>query len=369
MITKSNFGGAQRYVYELAVAMASSFDVVVACGGRGLLVEKLEAQGIVTIEINNFQRNIHPLKELKALRELFVLFKTQRPDIVHLNSSKAGLSGALIARFCRVPTIVFTIHGWAFLEPRNILWKIGTWIGSFVTLLLVDKAIPITQYDASHAYMPLTQSKYTPVIYNAVTDVSLLEKEQARKALTKNAEFHADDLWLVTTAELHPKKNIATAIQAAAQYNKAHKQKIFYVVIGDGILRETLTQEIERLEAQSSIELVGFKDDARVYLQAADIFLVSSKQEGLPYALLEAGKAGLPTIASTICGIPEVIKNEKNGLLIDPNRVATIVLALETLAENPELRAQYGRALQQTIEDNHALQIMAEKTKRVYTGT
>lgn len=351
----------------MAIHMASSFEVTVAFGGHGMLAEKLEAAGIRTMTIQNFQRNIHPLKELRTLRELYTLLKTEKPDIVHLNSSKAGLTGSIVARICRVPHIIFTIHGWSFLEPRNIVWKTATWCGSYLTMLFVHKAIPISQYDIAHAHMPAVRHKYTEVIYNAVPTIPFLSQDEARVALVGDeAQRHENDLWLITTAELHPKKNLTTAIEAVIQHNKTHTQKIYYLIIGDGILRETLKKQIAAFASEQHIQLLGYMQEARMYLRAADIFLLPSKQEGLPYALLEAGQARLPTIASDVCGIPEVITNKENGMLINPHKSESIAVALKALTESPQIRQQYGEALAKTIQSNHAIEHMAEKTKKAY---
>jgi uroporphyrinogen-III synthase len=103
VITKSNYGGAQRYVYELATGLPKdTFDVVVAFGGNGLLKEKLESAGMRTRTIENFERDIHFFKEFKAYKELKKIIQEEAPDIVHLNSSKAAALGAYAARACGI---------------------------------------------------------------------------------------------------------------------------------------------------------------------------------------------------------------------------------------------------------------------------
>ena len=104
VITKSNFGGAQKYVYELATSLPKeAFDVSVALGGEGVLKDKLEQSGIETILIPNMQRDISFFKELKVFKFLYHLFNKKGYDIVHVNSAKAGGIGALAARLTGVP--------------------------------------------------------------------------------------------------------------------------------------------------------------------------------------------------------------------------------------------------------------------------
>lgn len=98
VITKSNWGGAQRYVYDLATGLPKDhFAISVACGGQGLLKDKLEIAGIKIIPIPYFQRDINITKEFYSFVELIKIFRTEKPDIIHLNSSKAGVIGALAA--------------------------------------------------------------------------------------------------------------------------------------------------------------------------------------------------------------------------------------------------------------------------------
>src|SRR3989338_7813734 len=89
VITKSNWGGAQRYVFDLATHLPKEeFEVVVALGGMGLLAQKLQAEGTMIYHSEWLGRDISVGKDIKSFLELYRLFKKERPDVVHLNSSK-----------------------------------------------------------------------------------------------------------------------------------------------------------------------------------------------------------------------------------------------------------------------------------------
>ena len=122
VITKSNWGGAQKYVYDLANELHrpnAEFEVAVAFGQEGQLAGKLREAGITTHPIRSLQRDVSVIADIKSFFELLRLFKTQKPDIAHLNSSKVGGLGALAARVAGVPKIIFTVHGWPFWETRG----------------------------------------------------------------------------------------------------------------------------------------------------------------------------------------------------------------------------------------------------------
>ena len=110
VITKSNWGGAQRYVYDLAAALPKGeFEVVVALGGTGeasaqtgLLAERLKEASVRTIFLSSFTRDIYFFGEFKAFFELLKVIREERPDTLHLNSSKAGGIGSVAGRIAGV---------------------------------------------------------------------------------------------------------------------------------------------------------------------------------------------------------------------------------------------------------------------------
>ena len=367
IITKSQFGGAQRYVYELAENLKNDFDVSVVCGGSGELIHKLHQARIETIPLRHIVRDMGIMQEVRAFLEMKRVIADIQPDIVHLNSSKAGVLGAVAARMVGVPHIIFTAHGWPFLERRNILWKAVAWAGSWVTALLAHTVIVVSKYDKEQARMPFISP--LRVIHTAVPHVTFLPRPSARLSLftSELVQKHRDALWLGTIAELTPNKNIFTAIDAVEMYNKTHTDTIFYTIVGSGELGEKLTQYIEDKDLGEYVRLTGYVDDARKYLAAFDMFLLPSKKEGFPYVLLEAGSAGLPVLASRVGGIPELIQNNRTGLLIDPDNVKNIVAAFDIYAADPALREKHAAALIERIENHHALPVMIEKTKRLYS--
>lgn len=368
IITKSNFGGAQRYVYELAAASkALGYTVAVACGGRGELVEKLKLAGIETFFVEGLERDLSARKEIKALYSLAKIIKDFDPDVVHANSTKAGGLGTFLARIMFVPKIIFTAHGWPFLEPRSLIWKIMAWGGSYLTALLAHEVILVSAHDLKHTKMPGVKNK-CQVILTAVAQFPLLERNEARLALLPSeiATQHFQNMWLVTPAELNHNKNQTVAIDAVAEFNSEHTTKIFYVIIGAGDSEGALREQVELRGLSDYVYFCGYKAEARQYLLAFDIFLLPSKKEGLPYALLEAGLAQIPCVASNTGGIGEVITDKQSGLLINPDNHMSIVAALDYLLINPDKRSHFADELYQTILSDFNLKQMIEKTQAVY---
>ncbi len=369
VITKSNFGGAQRYVFELATAAkARGHTVAVACGGNGALTKMLADADIPVFPVPSFERDINFKKEISAMFELARIIRSFNPDVVHLNSSKAGATGACIARILAVPRIVFTTHGWAFLERRSFLWRLLVWLASYITALCAHRIILVSAFERTHAHMPFVSRKYS-IIPTALPPIAFTERTRARNILFSNAQQqeHRADLWLVTIAELTPNKNLARAIDAVLEHNRTARQRIFYTLIGDGELHASLAERIASASDRESVHLCGYVENARNLLTAFDAFLLPSLKEGMPYAVLEAGAASLPTIASSVGGIPEIIDNGTSGILIDPQNTTSITAALTTLSTDEERRRALGSALNHRVVHDFALDRMLDATFTTYT--
>lgn len=368
LITKGNFGGAQRYVYELAeAAQAAGHTVSVTCGSEGLLTDLLTEKDIPVRITDALQRDINPLSELRALWQLVKLIKEENPEVLHINSSKAGILGSIAARACGVPKIIFTAHGWPFYENRSLLWKSAAWLGSYCTTLFAHNVIVVSEHDLKHARMYGLTHKIT-CIKTAVATFDQLPKDEARTSLHSHETLrqHHQSVWMVSVAELTANKNLQHAISALARHNQSARTKIFYTIIGDGEQRTILEKHIRRHDVSRYVRLVGYKKDARSLLQAFDIFFLPSQKEGLPYALLEAAAAGSAVVASNVGGIPEVIAHLDRGLLVDPHDVESMSRALGEISRESQ-RSTYARKLKQFVDEHHALSKMLSQTLALYT--
>lgn len=372
-VTKSNWGGAQRYVFDIAANLDKNvFDVSVLCGGGGILAEKLRQSGIRVITLPYLSRDIKFFDEFHAFFDLVKIFYRERPDIVHLNSPKMGGLGALAVRAVNIffklkagswkLKAVYTVHGWSFFEDRFLIssWSIA--FLSWLTALLAHKTIVISKKDRDAAMrFPFTKEKIV-LIYNGLGEISFFEKYEARKELVgeEASKKHLGDFWVCTVAELHPNKNIAAAIKGVAAAKKAG-QKIFYVIIGEGEEKEKLSRLIEKENAAEYVKMVGFKKDAAHYLSAFDCFLLTSKKEGLPYVLLEAGLAGLTVVATGIGGIPDIVENSVTGYLLKNNTEKSIFDALQAAQKRP-----LGQELKRFVGKEFSLETFLRETEKMY---
>ncbi len=362
VITKSNWGGAQRYVFDLAVAAkAAGHEVLVAAGGNGELIERLAASGIEVYPIPGFVRDVSLGNEWVAFRALVGLFRARRPDVVHLNSSKAGLA-ALAARIAGVRRIVFTIHGWAWNEDRPFWQKTIIAGVYFITLLLCHRVIVVSHAAKRQArYMPFVTGRMR-VVHNGVHPIPFLSREAARHTLLPDS---TSSLWIGTIAELHPVKGLDVLINAFEHLLPDYPDTEL-VIIGEGQERGKLERQIQLEGLYDRVHLTGHISEAAQFLNAFDIFVLPSHSEGLAYVLLEAGLASRAVVASNVGGIPEIIEQGATGLLIPHGDRSALTGALDALARDEILREQLSTSLHEKVVQNFSLNQMIEQTFALY---
>ncbi len=372
-VTKSNGGGAQAYVRMLASgARLAGAEVAVAAGSGsgkggvpGILFNELEEDGIRTIHLQTMMRDISLIDEWQSFKELRRILKEERPDVLHLNSSKMGLVGALAGRLSGVHNILFTAHGWPHKEQRSLVWKLIAWTGSWLTIFLCHEVICVAETDLRDSPTFFFRDRLH-LVHNGVPDFPRVSKEEARAAfITRAPELAAYSKLLLMNAELHPNKGVSTAIRALAELSVRDKD-IALVVCGEGEERDALRNLAGELEVADRVFLLGFVQGARQYLTAADIFLLPSRKEGLPLALLEAGLASLPVIASKVGGIPEVLTDHVSGLFMPRSNTHILAQSIHHLLEHPDEGARMGAALRNKVLTDFSERAMVRNTLAMY---
>jgi glycosyltransferase involved in cell wall biosynthesis len=207
------------------------------------------------------------------------------------------------------------------------------------------------------------------MIHNGIAPFEHLPRLEAQKKIFGQTPIYPSNLLIGTVAELHKNKGLSYVIDAIAElrYQNADKERpILYGIVSGGEEKSNLLTRIQKNSLQNSVFLAGYIADACKYLSAFDLFILPSIKEGLPYALLEAGSVGLPLIATSIGGAPDVITDMETGILIRPKDVKEISNALRFFIQNPEKIAEFGGKLKKRIADEFSLGKMVEKTIAVY---
>lgn len=365
MVTKGVWGGAQKYVYSIATGLPKNlYDVFVITGKGEILKNKLEKENIRVYEIDNLKRDISTFSEIKSFFSILKILRQERPDVLHLNSPKAGGLGSVVGKILGIKNVILTAHGWTFNEDRRVFDKLVIMFLSWFTVLLCHKTIVIAEKEMKQTkIMPFVNKKIV-LIRNGVENIDFKEKTEAQKELFKyiNKTSINNVLWLGTVSELHKNKGLEYTIEGVA---KIETPFVFFI-IGEGEERKNLEKMIEKYNLENRVFLVGFLENAKEYLRAFDIFTLTSIKEGLPYTILEAGLAGIPVIASKVGGIPDIIDNGTGGVLVEKTNVEQITKTIKFMIKNPDQRRSFGLKLQEKVEKEFSLKQMLDKTMEVY---
>jgi glycosyltransferase involved in cell wall biosynthesis len=192
-------------------------------------------------------------------------------------------------------------------------------------------------------------------IYNGVRIATPGDREAIRKKLG----IERETLAILCVGRLETVKRHADAITALSLIRKQNRNVYLYI-IGDGSLRKRLESHAASLNVKNHVKFLGERDDTQEILAGFDIFLLPSQSEGFPNALLEAMAAGLPCIATKVGGVPEIIRNKKNGILVNPCSPGELSEALNELTDSPETMKKIGEAAQLDMKNRFDINRMTE---------
>ena len=352
VVTLAETGGAQTYVTSLLPALVAEFDVVVAAHGRGPLLEASRRAGARVVALEHVRRPLSPWRDLRGLLELVALLRRERPDILHANSSKAGVLGRLAAALSGVPIRIFTVHGWAFSAHTGIasaLYKRAEQVMRPLTTITICVA---ESERAAGLATRACDPERTIVIRNGVdADVAAVSTRSDGAEPT-----------IVAVGRLQRPKDPLTLARALGRVRASFSA----VIVGEGPDRPRLEAEIRRLGLERAVALAGDRSDVADMLARADVFVLSSNSEGLPLSILEAMAAALPVVASSVGGVPEAVEDGDTGLLVPPRDPVRLAAALERLLVDPALRRRLGANGRDRVREHFGLEAFQQAHVDVY---
>lgn len=338
LVTLAEVGGAQSYVAQLLEAVTGRFDVTVAAWGPGPLRRAAAGSGAAYVELRHVRRQLG-WRDLLGLIELARLCRRIRPDIVHANSSKAGVLGRLAAHVARVPVRIFTVHGWAFKAHSGLPARLYLWAERLVRPLTTMVVCVSESERELGIEMGTCDANRSIVIPNAVALPEL------RPGPPRPVPV------LVSVGRLKQPKDFGTLVEALAGVEADFEA----LVVGDGPDRDAVAQAIHDRGLADRVELTGTREDVAQILARADVFVLSSRSEGMPMSALEAMAAGLPVVATAVGGVPELVVDGETGFLVPPGDAPALGRALDRILDDPDLRRRLGEAGRQRAGGMFAL--------------
>jgi glycosyltransferase involved in cell wall biosynthesis len=363
IITLAERGGAQKHLYYHLRSMDPSlFEVILVTGQCEWLFDQAVSLGIRTICCSSLSRKISLFKDIRAVRELFVLIKSIRPDIVHCHSSKAGILGRFAAKAAGVPIIIFTAHGWAFTDGVGYFKRIFYVLAEKIIAKITTKIITVSEYDRGLAQRYRVASMGKMITIKNGAEVRLNANNGSRNLYRNDLKIMGPAIVVSMVARLASPKDPLKFLELAGL---TLQSDVLFLLVGDGPLRSKV-EKYQKDHRLNNVRLLGERDDVEKILAMSDVFCLFSDWEGLPLVIIEAMACGLPIVAHPVGGVPELVLDGVNGYLVDKNDMREVAGRLQTLVGNRERRERMGKMSRTRYEEEFSAVQMVETTGKLY---
>lgn len=357
-ITELSTGGAQTVLSHLLSHLdRRRFEPVVVClyNDDGAPARQIKQQGILVIGLGMTRK-----WRIDAVWRLYKVLRRHRPTILHTWMFHANVLGRIIGKLAAVPIIITSRHsiriGGQWRE-RLKGWTVG----------LDDKIIAVCdmarQLEIENARTPADK---VIVIHNSIDWRKFANVEpHIGAAVRQTLHIPAAAPLIGAVGRLTPAKGFDILLQS---FSEVHRQipDARLLLVGDGTLRSRLEKLTRQLNLAENVIFTGARNDVPHILKTLDIFILSSLWEGLPNTILEAMAAGVPVIATTVGGVPEVITHQENGWLIPPNNTAALTNAIIYLLRHPAERYRLSTNGQMRVKTAFDAERAAQQTFRLY---
>lgn len=335
VITRSDLGGAQTVVINLANAMCKDHEIIVVAGEDGPMWDALDSR-ILKIKVNEILREISPVKDFKAFQKLRKIYLSLQPDVVHLHSSKIGVLG----RLAFPPNkIVYSIHGF---DSIRLAYRRFLPFEKFLKNRC--KAIVLaSDYDRKNIIKEGIENNLY-VIYNGVhkpyneQDIKINGLEGFTKVV-------------MCIARISPQKRFESFLQIAAML-----PKYAFVWIGTEKTYPNLPPNVFCLPRISN---------AQKYIQLSDLFILPSNYEGVPIVLINALSYGKPVVSSNVGGISEIIRDHENGFVLK-NIEKDFADKIEYILENESIYKNFSEKSFKIFTDSFSIDEMVKQYLKIY---
>lgn len=361
------YGGAEKSLIGLVNNLDKKCFNVAVCYlfGNGPLEQELDTNGVEVIKLHLTKANL-----LLSLYRLFRIMRIYQPDIVHTHLFSPGVLGRVVAKLAGVPVIIAHEHGLTLWKKKwHIMYE--RWAIRFTDVrIAISEAVRQNRIAREK-----TASEKIVTIPNGVDIAYFAPSRWERGNSRAELGLSRDSFCIGTVARLTEAKGLKYLLLAMKRVNKSIPDVIL-LIVGDGPLREELEEYSRELGIDNAVIFTGYRSDTPRMLAAMDVFVLASVREGLGVSLLEAMAMQKPVIATRVGGIPEVIQDGVDGILIPPtdaNELARAIINIfkdrefsDNLALNARKRIVEYFSIESTAKRIGSLyqELIAEKTQR-----
>lgn len=360
MISGGDKGGAKTHVFALLSALQEDIDIMVACFMEGVFFQEIQEMPIPSILIKQKYRN-----DLTIVNKLVKHIRENRYELIHAHGARANFIAVFLKMFIKIP-IITTVHSDYRLDFTSNLYKkmIFTELNA-VALRFMDYYIAVSKsFKEMLIERDFDENKiYT--VYNAIDfdkEYKFLEKDIFMKKYDVDYE---GKVLVGIIGRFDKVKGHDLFVKAAKEVIEV-QPNVLFLLAGEGDEQKNLEASIRKFGIEDNFEFLGFVDDIFSFINAIDINVLSSYSESFPYVLLEGAYMKKATVSTAVGGIPDLIINEKTGLLSKPADPIDLGMQILKLIKDQELRKTYGENLYEYAKTNFSKNSLKNKHLEIY---
>jgi glycosyltransferase involved in cell wall biosynthesis len=349
---RADHGGGPRHVDLLINNINRNFNLFVACPDdkpyKNFWQTNSAVKGTFLLPHRKFS--------FSRLKELSRFIKSNSITVVHSHGKGAGVYTRLLKLLIPSLKVVHTFHGVHVLQ-YSLLSRNLYYLYEKLMCKLTDRFINVSFGERDiclkHGFI---EAKKQITVYNGVPDLAERTSHPAIPDIFKKFK-------VISISRFDFSKNMQLTYIIAKQLK--HNPSIEFVWVGDGADREELENKVKE-EGLMNIKFTGFTDQPDIYLKSAQVYLSTSRWEGLPLSLIEAASLSIPVIATDVTGNNEVVKHGFNGFLYDAEAPELAAEYITKLADDPALYTEFAKNSRETYLENFTVEEMVRKTEEIY---
>lgn len=353
-------GGVERYLETLFKYSKDKVENILVCS-QNYDYEKFKrlADRVIVLKMAH---DIQPSSDIKVERTLRRIIKQLRPDIVYAHSSKAG-AFARIADLGLNNKVIYNPHGWAFnMQQSAKKQEMYKWVEK-ISAYFCDKIVCISDAEKESALREkICKPSKLQVIYNGID----LEEIEKTAPMSRAQLGIPEDAFVVGMVGRLSKQKAPDTFVKAAKLIKEKIPNAFFLMVGDGELRDQIEGLINQYELGSSFLITGWVDNPMAYMRIMDVGTLLSRWEGFGLVLPEYMLVGVPIVATNVDAIPDIVQNTENGILVDEDDFIAVSNQIIKLRDNKQIRCNIIKKELDTIHRKYNGNQLSAQSEEMY---
>ena len=353
-------GGVERYLETLFKYSKGKVENILVCSQNYDYKKfKTLADRVIVLKMSH---DIEPSSDIKVERTLRRIIKQVKPDIVYAHSSKAG-AFARIADLGLNNKIIYNPHGWAFNMQQSAKKKeMYKWVEK-ISAHFCDKIVCISDAERESALREkICKPSKLQVIYNGID----LEEIEKTTPMSRDQLGIPDDAFVVGMVGRLSKQKAPDTFVKAAKLIKEKIHNAFFLMVGDGELRDQIENLINQYDLGSSFLITGWVDNPTAYMKIMNVGMLLSRWEGFGLVLPEYMACGVPIVATNVDAIPNIIQDGINGMLVDKDDYHKAVDAVDRLFKQPDLTSSLVKNAKNIVKTKFDGKRVAQNSEQLY---